>query len=112
MSVKITNNKNNIRLDYFGTTHIFQKEDLTIQSHVDTIVFKDAIQKQRVKYLDITFPYSQNIEHLIDILSGYIDSSNELSDTVSEGDSDTNLILSCILGELENITNELKQLNR
>jgi len=112
MSVEIINNKSNIRLNFFGATHIFQKEDLTLQKFDTYIVFKDARQKQKVNYLDVDLPYSNNIDSLMDILIGYIDSKDTTSESIDLGNYKIQDVLNCILMEQKEIVKQLKKINK
>jgi len=106
MSVETINNKSNIQLNYFGTTHIFQKEDLTLQKFDTYIIFKDSHQKQKVNYSDITKPSTNNISSLMDLLIGYVDSKDTTSEAIDIGNEKLKSTLQSMYIEL----NEIKQL--
>lgn len=112
MSVEIINNKSNIQLNYFGATHIFQKEDLTLQKFDTYIVFKDSHQKQKVNYLDVTIPSTTSIDLLIDELISFIDSKDTTSESIDLGNYELSNTLDKIVLELQQIKYELQELNR
>ena len=80
----IVNQNSSIKLIYNSTTHIFQKEDLTIQKNGDAIIFKDIAQKQKVNYTEVTSPNSTDIDNLMTILSDYLDDGNQVNVSKNE----------------------------
>ena len=111
MSVVITNETNSVVLKFFGSTHVFQKEDLTLQKFDSYLIFQDARQKQKVIYSDVTLPTSNNIDDLTDIIIGYINSRDKTSESIDLGNYYLNNSLNCILDELKKIKLELKKIN-
>mgnify|MGYP000612972809 CR=1 FL=1 len=90
--------------------NIFQKEDLTLQKHSTYIVFKDSHQSQRVNYSDVTFPSANNIDSLMDLLIGYIDSKDTTADSIDYGNERLNSSLKGIYDKLNNIEYILKSI--